>query len=92
MVQNLFKVILIYSLLDTVDRETSLCRVYRQGALTEDKGRVGTGHSRPLTPQWEKAQPPRVIQGCPRLTLTMAMPPFGPLRIRVVLSWALKGE
>ena len=60
--------------------------------LTEDKGRVGMGHLRPLTPQWEKAQLPRVIHGCPRLMLTTAMPPFGPLRIRVVLSWALKGE
>ena len=60
--------------------------------LTEGKGRVGTGHLRPLTPQGEKAQPPRVIHSCPRLTLTTAMPPFGPLRIWVVLSWVLKGE
>lgn len=91
MVQNLFKVILIYSLLDTVDRETSLCRVYRQGAHRRQR-QGGHGALEVPDPQWEKAQPPRVIQGCPRLTLTMAMPPFGPLRIRVVLSWALKGE
>lgn len=41
MVQNLFKVILIYSLLDMGDREISLCDVYHQG--THRRQRQG-GH------------------------------------------------
>ena len=91
MVQNLFKVIpFTHCWIRETERQVSVVSTIRE--LTEDKGRVGTGHSRPLIPQWEKAQPPRVIQGCPRLTLTVAMPPFGPLRIWAVLSWALKGE
>lgn len=54
--------------------------------------RVGIGHSRPLGPQWEKTQPSRVSQACHRLRPTLAMPPFGPLIIRVILSWVLKDE